>query len=113
MPRQPVVTLTGEAPTTLETFVHRGKAHVLPRARMLLNAADRSSTAALGEASDQAGVYARGHVATQSWSVLRGAWEGEQLHPEGHMVEVVYQQEEYQTEIDPNLVAAGNLGAHV
>jgi hypothetical protein len=49
MPQQPAVTLTGEERTTLETFVHRGKANArtLTRARILLKSADGWSTAAL------------------------------------------------------------------
>jgi transposase len=54
MPQQPAVTLTDEERTTLETFVHRGKAnaHTLTRARILLKSADGWSTAALAEAFD-------------------------------------------------------------
>jgi transposase len=54
MPQQPVVTLTGEERTTLETFVHRGKANArtLTRARILLKSADGWSTAALTSAFD-------------------------------------------------------------
>jgi hypothetical protein len=54
MPQQPVVILTGEERTTLETFVHRGKANArtLTRARILLKSADGWSTAALAEAFD-------------------------------------------------------------
>lgn len=39
MPQQPTVTLTEEERTTLETFVHRGKANArtLTRARLLLS----------------------------------------------------------------------------
>jgi transposase len=54
MPQQPVVTLTGEERTTLETFVHRGKANArtLTRARILLKSADGWSTVALASAFD-------------------------------------------------------------
>ena len=42
MPQQPAVTLTGDERTTLETFVHRGKANArtLTRARILLKSAE-------------------------------------------------------------------------
>ncbi len=42
MLQQPVVTLTSEERTTLETFIHRDKANArtLTRARILLNSAD-------------------------------------------------------------------------
>lgn len=54
MPQQPAVTLTDEERTTLETFVHRGKANArtITRARILLKSADGWSTAALAEAFD-------------------------------------------------------------
>ena len=54
MPQQPAVTLTGEERTTLETFVHRGKANArtLTRARILLKSADGWSIAALASAFD-------------------------------------------------------------
>ena len=54
MPQQPAVTLTSEDRTTLETFVHRGKANArtLTRARILLKSADGWSTAALAAALD-------------------------------------------------------------
>jgi transposase len=54
MPQQPVVTLTSEERSTLETFVHRGKANArtLTRARILLKSADGWSTAALAAAFD-------------------------------------------------------------
>ena len=54
MPQQPAVTLTDEEHTTLETFVHRGKANVrtLTRARILLKSADGWSTAELAAAFD-------------------------------------------------------------
>jgi transposase len=54
MPQQPVVTLTGEERTTLECFVHRGKANArtLTRAHILLKSADGWSTAALAAAFD-------------------------------------------------------------
>ncbi len=54
MPQQPAVTLTSEERTTLETFVHRGKANArtLTRARILLKSADGWSTADLAEAFD-------------------------------------------------------------
>jgi transposase len=54
MPQQPAVTLTSEERTTLETFVHRGKANArtLTRARILLKSAEGWSTAALAEAFD-------------------------------------------------------------
>jgi hypothetical protein len=52
MTLQPAVTLTGEERTTLEIFVHRGKANArtLTRARIQLKSADGWSTAALAEA---------------------------------------------------------------
>src|ERR1700686_2410330 len=54
MPQQPPVILTSEERTTLETFVHRGKANArtLTRARILLKSAEGWSTAALAEAFD-------------------------------------------------------------
>jgi transposase len=54
MPQQPVVTLTSEERTTLETFIHRGKANArtLTRAHILLKSADGWSTAALAAAFD-------------------------------------------------------------
>src|SRR5260370_18097989 len=54
MPQQPAVTLTGEERTTLETFVHRGKANArtLTRARILLKSADGWSTGGLAGAFD-------------------------------------------------------------
>jgi transposase len=54
MPQQPAVTLTGEERTTLETFMHRGKANArtLTRARILLKSADGWSTSALAAAFD-------------------------------------------------------------
>ena len=54
MPQQPAVILTGEERTTLETFVHRGKANArtLTRARILLKSADGWSTAELVAAFD-------------------------------------------------------------
>ncbi len=54
MPPQPAVTLTQEERTTLETFVHRGKANArtLTRARILLKSAEGWSTAALASAFD-------------------------------------------------------------
>ncbi|HLX58439.1 MAG TPA: helix-turn-helix domain-containing protein [Ktedonobacteraceae bacterium] len=54
MPQHPPVTLTSEERTTLETFVHRGKANArtLTRARILLKSADGWSTADLAEAFD-------------------------------------------------------------
>lgn len=54
MLHQPVVTLTTEERTTLETFVHRGKANArtLTRARILLKSADGWSTSALVVAFD-------------------------------------------------------------
>jgi hypothetical protein len=52
MPQQPAVTLTGEERTTLETFVHRGKANArtLTRARIFLKSADGWNTATLAAA---------------------------------------------------------------
>ena len=49
MPRQPATTLTEEERTTLESFVHRGKANArtLTRARILLKSAEGWSTATL------------------------------------------------------------------
>jgi transposase len=54
MPQQPAVILTDEERTTLETFVHRGKANArsLTRARILLKSADGWSTSALAAAFD-------------------------------------------------------------
>jgi hypothetical protein len=54
MPQQPVVTLSNEERTTLETFVHRGKANArtLTRARILLKSAEGWSTAELVAAFD-------------------------------------------------------------
>jgi len=54
MPHQPAVTLTAEERTTLESFVHRGKANArtLTRARILLKSADGWSTAELAAALD-------------------------------------------------------------
>jgi len=54
MPRPPAVTLTEEERTTLETFVHRGKANActLTRARILLKSAEGWSTAELAAAFD-------------------------------------------------------------
>ena len=49
MPHQPAITLTNDERTTLETFVHRGKANArtLTRARILLKSAEGWSTSAL------------------------------------------------------------------
>ena len=54
MPQQPVVTLTDDERTTLETFVHRGKANArtLTRARILLKSAEGWSTTELTDAFD-------------------------------------------------------------
>ncbi len=54
MPRQPAVTLTNEERTTLESFMHRGKANArtLTRARILLKSAEGWSTAELAAAFD-------------------------------------------------------------
>lgn len=54
MPRPAAVRLREEERTTLETFVHRGKANArtLTRARILLKSADGWSTAELAEAFD-------------------------------------------------------------
>jgi Winged helix-turn helix len=54
MPHQPAVILTGDEQTTLETFVHRGKANArtITRARILLKSADGWSTAELVAALD-------------------------------------------------------------
>ena len=54
MPQQPAVTLTDDERTTLETFVHRGKAstRTLTRARILLKSAEGWSTAELTDAFD-------------------------------------------------------------
>jgi transposase len=54
MPQQPAVSLTDDERTTLETFVHRGKANArtLARARILLKSADGWSTSALAAAFD-------------------------------------------------------------
>ena len=54
MPRTSTVTLTEEERTSLETFVHRGKANArtLTRARLLLKSAEGWSTAELASAFD-------------------------------------------------------------
>jgi transposase len=54
MPQQPALTLTDDERTTLETFVHRGKANarILTRARILLKSAEGWSTSALAAAFD-------------------------------------------------------------
>src|SRR5215472_14706489 len=54
MPPQPAITLTEEERTTLETFVHRGKANArtITRARILLKSAEGWSTAELAIAFD-------------------------------------------------------------
>ncbi len=54
MPRTPAVTLTEEERTSLESFVHRGKANArtITRARILLKSADGWSTAELAAAFD-------------------------------------------------------------
>src|SRR5215472_16082090 len=54
MPPQPATTLTSEERTTLESFVHRGKANArtLTRARILLKSAEGWSTVALAQALD-------------------------------------------------------------
>jgi transposase len=54
MPQQPAVTLSREELTTLESFVHRGKANArtITRARILLTSADGWSTAELAAAFD-------------------------------------------------------------
>src|ERR1700676_2269941 len=54
MPHQPAITLTDEERTTLESFVHRGKANArtITRARILLKSADGWSTAELAAAFD-------------------------------------------------------------
>ena len=54
MPQQAAVTLTSEDRSTLETFVHRGKANArtLTRARILLKSADGWSTAKIAAAFD-------------------------------------------------------------
>ena len=54
MPPQPAITLTDEERTTLETFVHRGKANArtITRAHILLKSADGWSIAELGAAFD-------------------------------------------------------------
>ena len=54
MPQQPVVTLTDDERTTLESFVHRGKANArtLTRARILLKSAEGWSASALAAAFD-------------------------------------------------------------
>jgi len=52
MPQQPAVSLTKDERTTLESFVHRGKANArtLTRAHILLKSADGWSTAEIAEA---------------------------------------------------------------
>ena len=54
MPHQPAITFSKEERTTLESFVHRGKANArtLTRARILLKSADGWSTSALAAAFD-------------------------------------------------------------
>ena len=54
MPRPPTVSLTNDERTTLETFVHRGKANArtVTRARILLKSAEGWSTAELARAFD-------------------------------------------------------------
>ena len=54
MPQQPAVTLADDERTTLESFVHRGKANArnITRARILLKSADGWSTSALAAAFD-------------------------------------------------------------
>src|SRR5215471_3303081 len=54
MPHQPVITLSSEERTTLETFVHRGKANArtITRARILLKSAEGWSIAELAAAFD-------------------------------------------------------------
>jgi transposase len=54
MPQQPAVTLTSEERSTLEIFVHRGKANArtITRARVLLKSAEGWSSAELAEAFD-------------------------------------------------------------
>jgi transposase len=52
MPQPPAVTLTEEERSTLENFVHRGKANarIITRARILLKSAEGWSTARLADA---------------------------------------------------------------
>ena len=54
MPQQPAITLTDAERTTLESFVHRGKANArtLTRARLLLKSAEGWSTTELAAAFD-------------------------------------------------------------
>ena len=54
MPRQPAISLTDDERTTLESFVHRGKANArtLTRARILLKSAEGWSTSQLAAAFD-------------------------------------------------------------
>ena len=54
MPRQPAITLTDDERTTLESFVHRGKANArtITRARLLLKSAEGWSTSQLATAFD-------------------------------------------------------------
>jgi len=54
MPQQPAVTLTDDERTTLDTFVHRGKANArnITRARILLKSAEGWSTVELAAALD-------------------------------------------------------------
>ena len=54
MPQQPAVTLSSEERTTLESFVHRGKANAstITRARILLKSAEGWSSAELAAAFD-------------------------------------------------------------
>jgi len=54
MPQQPAMTLTDDERTSLESFVHRGKANArtLTRARLLLKSAEGWSTSELVAAFD-------------------------------------------------------------
>lgn len=72
MPQQPTVTLTDEERTTLETFVHRGKANArtLTRAHILLKSTDGWSTAALVEAFD----VCQATVTTVRRRFAQGGW---------------------------------------
>ena len=73
MPQQPAVSLTGDERTTLETFVHRGKANArtLTRARILLKSAEGWSSAELAAAFD----VCEATVTNVRWRFAQGGLE--------------------------------------
>jgi len=73
MPQQPAVTLSSEERTTLESFVHRGKANArtITRARILLKSADGWSTAELAAAFD----VCEATVTNVRWRFAQGGLE--------------------------------------